>query len=171
MEQEYCVIYGYNESEPGPFIIAVTKDQSMINGFREEHYHFCKGGEVLVDCFYDNLAPDYEIQYISGHYMTPVMITDFMRYLTAQCNQICMVLDILERDTEYLRFSDDEQDIVEEGFSFLRDHVQDMAYRMNMGNTYGSSNDIEDSVYASILNVPECLDRFLASYRPEANIY
>ena len=46
-----------------------------------------------------------------------------------------------------------------------------MAYTMNMGNNYGSRNDIEDSVYASILNVPECLDRFLASYRPEANIY
>ena len=171
MEQEYCVIYGYNESEPGPFIIAVTKDQKMIDGFREEHYHFCRGGEVLVDCFYDNLSADYEIQYISGHYMTPAMITDFMRYLTAQCNQICMLLDTIERDSEYLRFSEEEREIVDEGFSFLRDHIQDMAYIMNMGNNYGSANEIDDTVYASILNVPECLDRFLSFYRPEASIY
>ena len=97
MEQEYCVIYGYNESEPGPFIIGVTKDQSMIDGFREEHYHFCKGGEVLVDSFYDNLAPDYEIQYISGHYMTPAMITEFMRYLTGStlfCQDLRKLLTI-----------------------------------------------------------------------------
>lgn len=171
MEQEYCVIYGYNDNDPGPFIIGVTKDQNMINGFREEHYHFCKGGEVLIDSFYDNLAPDYEIQYISGHYMTPAMITDFMRYLTAQCNQICMLLDTLERDTEYIRFNETEQDIVEEGFSFLREHVQDMAYTMNMGNTYGSRNDIEDSVYASILNIPLCLENFLSTYRPEPCLY
>lgn len=171
MEQEYCVIYGYNDNDPGPFIIAVTKDQSMIDGFREEHYHFCRGGEILIDSFYDNLAPDYEIQYTSGHYLTPAMITDFMRYLTAQCNQICMVLDVLERDSEYLRFTDDERDIVDEGFSFLRDHVQDMAYTMNISDGYGSRNDIEDSVYASILNVPECLERFLSTYRPEANLY
>ena len=103
--------------------------------------------------------------------MTPAMITDFMRYLTAQCNQICMLLDTLERDAEYLRFNEVEQDIVEEGFSFLREHVQDMAYTMNMPNEYGSSNDIEDSVYASILNVPLCLERFLAMYRPEASLY
>ena len=70
---EYCIIYGKNNSNPGPFIVAVSKDQNMINGFREEHYHFCAGGEVAVDVFYDNLADDYEIEYKGGHYMTPLM--------------------------------------------------------------------------------------------------
>ena len=56
MEQEYCIIYGCNDNDPGPFVIGVTKDQDMINGFREEHYHFCRGGNVVIDSMYDNLA-------------------------------------------------------------------------------------------------------------------
>ena len=83
MEQEYVIIYGRTDSDPSPFIVAVSKDQNMINGFREEHYQFCAGGEVVVDGFYDNLADDYEIEYKGGHYMTPLMTTKFMEYLTS----------------------------------------------------------------------------------------
>jgi hypothetical protein len=170
MEQEYCIIYGYNDVDPGPFIIGVTKDQEMINGFREEHYHFCKGGEVAIDGFYNNLSQDYEIQYTAGHYLTPVMITKFMEYLTAEYNQLFMYYDIIERDIDNLIFNEYDMEVVEEGISTLRDHLGELMYTVNTLNIYGEADIIEDSVYGSILNIPLCLDRFLATYQPEAGL-
>ena len=41
MNNEYCVIYASTDSNP-MFIVAVSQDQNMISGFREEHYHFAK---------------------------------------------------------------------------------------------------------------------------------
>lgn len=171
MEQEYCVIYGFNDVDPGPFIIGVTKDQNMINGFREEHYHFCKGGEILVDSFYDNLSNDYEIQYLAGHYLTPVMITKFMEYLTAQYNQLFMLYDNIDRDIDNFIFNEVEQEIVDDGFGLLRDHLGELSYTINTLNIYGTADVIEDSVYGAILNIPLCLEQFLSTYKPEANIY
>ena len=171
MEQEYCIIYGCNNVDPGPFIIGVTKDQNMINGFREEHYHFCKGGEIMVDSFYDNLASDYEIQYLAGHYLTPMMITKFMEYLTAQYNQLFMYFDNIERDLDNLRFSEYEYEILDDGFGLLREHLGELMYTVNTLNIYGEADVIEDSVYGAILNIPLCLERFLASYQPEAGLY
>lgn len=172
MEQEYCVIYGSTSNNPGPFIIAVSKDQTMINGFREEHYHLCMGGEIVVDQFYDNLASDFEIRYISGHYMTPVMMTAFMNYLTSVFNQVCMLVDNIDRDIDNLIFDEDEYSIVSEGFDLLREQTYGLSYTMNVPEPYGSTGDIDDSIYASILNVGECLDIFMSNYEPEDyNIY
>jgi hypothetical protein len=168
MEQEYCIIYGYNDVDPGPFIIGVTKDQNMIDGFRQEHYHFCRGGEVTIDGFYDNLAPDYEIQYTGGHYLTPVMITEFIEYLTAEYNQLFMLFDNIERDVDNLIFNEAEQAVVEEGIDLLREHLNNLMYTMNTEGRYGEANIIEDSVYGSILNIPLCLDNFLSTYQPKA---
>lgn len=172
MEQQYCVIYGCNDNDPGPFIIAVTKDQNMINGFREEHYHFCKGGEILTDGFYDNLTSDYEIQYIAGHYMTPKMITDFMSYLTSEYNQITMYADNLERDLEYILFDNDEEyAIVEEGIGFLRDHLFEVTASFHMSDRYGSDDQILNSLYANVMNIPLCLEKFLSTYQPDAGLF
>ena len=171
MEQEYCVIYGFNDVDPGPFIIGVTKDQNMINGFREEHYHFCKGGEILVDSFYDNLSSDYEIQYLAGHYLTPIMITKFMEYLTAQYNQLFMLYDNIDRDIDNFIFNEVEQEIIDDGFGLLRDHLGELSYTINTLNIYGTADVIEDSVYGAILNIPLCLEQFLSTYKPEANIF
>lgn len=171
MEQEYCIIYGHSDVDPGPFILAVTKDQSMIDGFREEHYHLCKGGEIAVDGFYDNLSSDYEIQYTGGHYLTPVMITDFINYLTAEYNQLYMLFDNIERDLDNLVFNDDVQrDVVIDGIDILRDHLSNLMYTMNTDGRYGEADMIEDSVYGSILNIPLCLDRFLSTYQPTPGI-
>ena len=168
--EEYCVIYGYNDNDPGPFIIAVTKNQDMINGFREEHYHFCRGGEVMVDCFYNNLSADYEIQYTAGHYLTPVMITAFIDYLTAQYNTIFKCLEHIESDVDNLKFDDDEREVLDDGFGFLREHLQDIVYSMNISYGYGSSDEINDSVYAGLLNIPLCLERFLSTYQPQSGL-
>lgn len=170
MEQEYCIIYGCNDVDPGPFVVGVTKDQDMINGFREEHYHFCKGGNVVIDSFYDNLSADYEIRYSGGHYLTPKMITDFMQYLTAEYNQLTMLIDALSRDVEYFKFNETEQDIISEGLGFLHETLYETSYGMHMENKYGS-DDILDSIYASVLDVPECLNRFLSTYQPEAGLF
>lgn len=167
MEQEYCVIYGGTDSNPGPFIIAVSKDQNMINGFREEHYHFCKGGEILVDKFYNNLVDDFEIRYISGHYVTPVMMTKFMEYLTSVFNQVCMLLDTIDTNIDDLKFDEEELYIISEGFDLLREQTYGIAYTMNVSDPYCSDNLLEDSIYASILNVEECLERFMSIYEPE----
>ena len=171
MEQQYCVIYGFNDNDPGPFIIGVTKDQNMINGFREEHYHFCKGGEILTDSFYDNLSSDYEIRYVDGHYITPVMMTDFMNYLTSEYNQLSMLVDTLTRDSEYLKFSDDEQDIISDGLGFLQEILYEVSYGVHIDNKYGSDDILQDSIYASLLNIPECLNRFLAAYQPPNGLF
>ena len=171
MEQEYCIIYGYNDNDPGPFVIGVTKDQNMINGFREEHYQFCKGGEVVVDTFYDNLSSDYEITYSAGHYLTPKMITDFMQFLTAEYNQISMLVDNLSRDIEYLKFNETEQDILSDGIGFLHEILYDVSYGVHMDNRYGTNDQIMDSIYANILDVPKCLDKFLSTYQPTADIF
>ena len=169
--EEYCIIYGCNNEDPGPFIIGVTKDQNMINGFREEHYHICRGGEVVVDSFYHNLAPDYEIQYLAGHYLTQVMITKFMEYLTSQYNQLFMYFDNIERDIDNLRFSEEEYEIIDDGFGLLREHLGELMYTVGTLNIYGEADVIEDSVYGAILNIPLCLERFLESYQPEAGLY
>ena len=170
---EYCIIYGKNSENPGPFIVAVSKDQNMINGFREEHYQFCTGGEIVVDGFYDNIADDYEIEYKGGHYMTPVMTTKFMEYLTSVYNQLFSISDTLERDLEHLIFTETEQRIVDEGFGLLLEHLQNMSYTMNIATAYDfdTSDIIEDSVYGATLNIPECLDRFMSTFEPEPGIY
>ena len=167
MEQEYCVIYGGTDTNPGPFIIAVSKDQNMINGFREEHYHFCKGGEILIDQFYDNLANDFEIRYISGHYLTPVMLTKFMEYLTSVFNTVCMLVDNIDSCIDDLKFDEDELSIISEGMDLLREQTYGLSYTMNVPDHYGSNDGIDDSIYASILNVELCLDRFMETYEPE----
>ena len=159
MEQEYCIIYGYNDNDPGPFVVGVTKDQNMINGFREEHYQFCKGGDIVVDSFYDNLSSDYEITYSAGH------------HLTAEYNQISMLVDNLSRDIEYLKFNETEQDILSDGIGFLHEILYDVSYGVHMDNTYGSNDQIMDSIYANILDVPKCLDKFLSTYQPTADLY
>lgn len=173
MEQEYCIIYGSTDADPGPFILAVSKDQNLINGFREEHYQFCKDGEVVVDGFYDNLASDYEISYKSGHYMTPIMVTKFMEYLTSVYNQLFSIADVLERDLEHFIFTESEQEIIDDGFGLLMEHLQNMSYTMNVATPYDfdASDIIEDSVYGATLNIPECLDRFMATFEPDAGLY
>ena len=171
MEQEYCIIYGCNDNDPGPFVIGVTKDQDMINGFREEHYHFCRGGNVVIDSMYDNLAADYEITYSAGHYLTPKMITDFIQYLTAEFNQITMLVDTLSRDVDYLNFNETEQDILTDGLVFLHEILYEASYSFHRDNNYGSNDEILDSVYASVLDVPACLERFLSTYQPSADIF
>lgn len=161
---EYCIIYGGTDSNPGPFIIAVSKDQNLINGFREEHYHFCRGGEVVCDNNYNDLASDFEIEYKGGHYMTPVMTTKFIEYLTNIYNQLHLLADVFDRETPNLRFTDEEHEMVEEGLYFLFDHLTNMV-------PYEIADVVEESVYGSILNIEKCLDDFISVYEPEENIY
>ena len=164
--KEYCVIYGYNDNDPGPFIAAVTTNQDMINGFREEHYHFCIGGEVLVDSFYDNISSDYEILRFMGHYVTPIMMTDFTNYLVSVYNGIYKCIDSLENDIDNINFTDDEREIVDMGFGLVKEHLENLVYNMNIAGDY-SDDDLIDSIYAELLNIPECLNRFLATYQPK----
>ena len=164
--KEYCVIYGYNDNDPGPFIVAVTTNQDMINGFREEHYHFCIGGEVLVDSFYDNISSDYEILRFMGHYVTPIMMTDFTNYLVSVYNGIYKCIDSLENDIDNINFTDDEREIVDMGFGLVKEHLENLVYNMNIAGDY-SDDDLIDSIYAELLNIPECLNRFLATYQPK----
>lgn len=171
MNQQYCIIYGYNDNDPGPFIIGVTKNQDMINGFREEHYHFCRGGEILTDNLYDQLSSDYEIMYTSGHYLTPKILTEFMEYLTAEFNQLTMLVDTINRDVEYLIFNETEQDIISDGLDFLHETLYEASYGLHMDEKYGTSDPINDSIYASVLNIPECLDRFLSTYQPSNGLF
>jgi len=167
--KEYCVIYGCNDNDPGPFIVAVTTNQDMINGFREEHYHFCIGGEVLVDSFYDNISSDYEILRFMGHYVTPIMMTDFTNYLVSVYNGIYKCIDSLENDIDNINFTDDEREIVDMGFGLVKEHLENLVYNMNIVGDY-SDDDLVDSIYAELLNIPECLNRFLATYQPKNGI-
>lgn len=171
MNQQYCVIYGYNDNDPGPFIIGVTKNQDMINGFREEHYHFCRGGEILTDNLYEQLSFDYEITYSSGHYLTPKMLTEFMEYLTAEFNQLTMLADAINRDAEYLIFNETEQDIISDGLGFLHEILYEASCGLHMDNKYGSIDPLNDSIYASILDIPKCLDKFLSKYQPSNGLF
>lgn len=160
---EYCIIYGGTDFNPGPFIIGVSNDQKMINGFREEHYHFCKGGKIVNDNRYYDLAADYEISYKGGHYMTPVMVTKFIDYLTAIYNQLSQVLDVYERNLEYLLFNENDQDIVDDGFGLLSEHLSDII-------PIELSEIIEESIYGSVLNIEKCLDDFISIYEPDQNL-
>lgn len=158
--EEYCIIYGGTDSNPGPFIVGVSKDQEMINGFREEHYHFCKGGEVVKDGKYNDFAFDYEISCKCGHYMTPKMITEFVEYLTAIYNQLSQISDVYERHLGYLLFNDNDQDIVDDGFGLLSEILGDII-------PIELSEIVEDSMYGSILKIEKCLDNFMSLYEPQ----
>lgn len=160
MNEEYCIIYGSTDMHPGLFIVGVSKDQDLINGFREEHYHFAKYGEIVNDCDYDDYKFDYEISYKSGHYITPIMITAFCDYLTAIYNQMSAVLDVYERNIEYLKFNENDEEIVSDGLQLLHEHLEGI-YPIELADV------IDDSIYGSILNIELCLDNFMNNYEPK----
>lgn len=155
--EEYCIIYGKSDNNPGPFVFAVSKDQLMINNFREEHYHLCAGGEVLNDNQYENYCYDYEIIYHLGHYMTQQMVTDFRQYCTSIFNRVFAITDSLH-ELDYLIFSDVEQEIVDEGFGLFSETLYDLVPVENISP--------EDDMYASILDLDICVERFLSQYQP-----
>lgn len=159
MNEEYCVIYGGSDENPGPFVIAVSKDQEMINGFREEHYHFCKNGEIINDGQYENFMYDYEISYKLGHYITPAMLTEFTSYLTSIYNRIYQISDTYERELCHLLFNEADQLIVDDGFGLLAEHLADMV-------PIELSDEVDDSLYGSVLNIEKCLDQFMSTYKP-----
>ena len=105
--------------------------------------------------------------------MTPMMTTKFMEYLTSIYNQLFSIADTLERDLEHLIFTETEQDIIDDGFGLLMEHLQNMSYTMNIATPYDfdASDIIEDSVYGATLNIPECLDRFMSSFEPEPGLF
>lgn len=157
--EEYCVIYGGTDTNPGPFIIGVSKDQEMINGFREEHYHFCKGGEIVSDSKYECFAADYEISYKCGHYMTPKMITEFIEYLTAVYNQLSQILDTYDRNLCYLLFDENDQNVIDDGFGLFEEILGDVI-------PIELSEIVEDSIYGSVLQIENCLNTFISTYEP-----
>lgn len=164
MEKEYCIIYGHSDKDPGPFVLAVSDNQEMINGFREEHYHLCKGGEIVKDNMYDNYK-DYHIENQCGHYMTPMMITGFCEYCRSLFNKLVEITDMIERDLSYFRFDDSDQDKIDDGFTLLLEILTDSApveYECEL-------DDILNG--CSVFDLPECLDNFLAIYQPDGNVF
>ena len=158
MNNEYCIIYGSTDNNPGMFVIAVSRDQELINGFREEHYHFAKYGEVVNDGRYEDYCVDYEISYKAGHYLTPMMITEFLDYMTSIYNQLTMILDVYERNIECLKFNKNDEDVVFDGFGTFHQHLESIAPI--------EYSDIVDD-YGQILNVEICLDNFMSIYEPK----
>lgn len=158
--EEYCIIYGTTDNNPGPFVLAVSNDQEMINGFREEHYHICRGGEIVNDSRYDIFAGDYEIQEYMGHYMTQRMITDFCQYCTSIFNSLWSITDTIERELQYIKFNPDEQSVVDDGFGLLCEILSQSAPI--------ETRDIMEQghIYADVLYIEKCLEGFLATYQP-----
>ena len=157
MNNEYCVIYACTDNNP-MFIVAVSQDQNMINGFREEHYHFAKYGEIVNDGKYGDYYEDYEIMYKAGHYITNVMLTEFIDYLVAIYNQFSRITDVYDRNIEYLKFDENDNDIAYDGFGLLNDHLEGT-------HPVDYSDVIED--FGQIFNVELCLDNFMNQYEPK----
>ena len=164
--EEYCIIYGGTDKNPGPFIMAVSKDQNMINGCREQHYQYGRGGEIVRDNKYYDYAGDFEITCRNGHYMTPAMETEFMDYLTAIFNQLVQLCDVYETtiDEEFV-INDYEREIMEDGFGLLSEHLSSAQYPLEIADI------VEDSIYGETLNVLYCLDQFMSVYEPTGNIF
>lgn len=160
---EYCIIYGTSDVDPGPFVLAVSKDQSMINGFREEHYHICRNGEICEDNRYETFSSDYEIQLYMGHFMTQKMITDFCQHCTSIYNCLWSISDTIERELEYFKFDDYEHDILNDGFGLLAEQLSDIT-PLELSNL----SEQDGHVYGSVLNIESCLEKFLATYSPKA---
>lgn len=157
MNDQYCLIYGSTDENPGLFIIGVSKNQNMINGFREEYYHICKYGEVVDDGQYDKYAGDYEVNCYLGHYMTPVMITDFVDYLTGIYNKFTYISDIYDINLPNLKFTPKNESIVSEAADLLSSHLSAMV-------PIELSEVIDDSIYGEVLNIENCLEEFLSTY-------
>lgn len=159
MKEEYCVIYGATDENPAPFVIAVSKDQSMINGFREEYWHLCKGGEILSDGGYDTFSSDYEIQLYMGRYMTPMMITKFNEYVTSIFNRMWSLVDNLDNMRDNLKFTESDDVDVNDGLGFLQEILSEIV-PIEMFNGEGS-------VYGNVLDIDKCLERFISIFIPE----
>lgn len=159
MKEEYCVVYGSTDENPSPFVIGVSKDQSMINGFREEHWHLCKGGEILSDGNYESFSSDYEIQVYMGKYMTPIMITLFNEYVTHIFNRMWGLVDNLDNMREVLVFDESDDIDVNDGLGFLQEILSEIV-PIEMFNGEGS-------VYGNVLDIDKCLDKFLSGFTPE----
>lgn len=160
MVDQYCIIYGGSEYNPGPFVLAVSKDQNMINGFREEHYHICRGGEICEDSRYNTFSSDYEIEYYMGHYMTQKMVTEFCQYCTSIYNIVYAITDTLERELCYLKFDESDQDIIDDGFGLLNEQM------INTAPIELCDLVEQGHVYGSVLDIEACLDKFLSTYEP-----
>ena len=61
----------------------------------------------------------------------------------------------------------DEREIVDDGFGLVKEHLENLVYNMNINYSYGSDDALADSIYAELLNIPVCLDRFLSTYQPK----
>ena len=160
MKDKYCIIYGSTDEHPGLFIMGVSKTQDMINGFREEYYHICKHGEIVDDGQYETYSSDYEINCYLGHYMTPIMVTDFVDYLTGIYNMFTMVSDMYEHNIVGLKLTEKNEEIATEAMDFLTSHLMNMV-PMEL------SDVVDDSIYGKILNIENCLEDFLSTYEPK----
>lgn len=153
---EYCVIYGSSDDRPEPFIFGVTNNQQLINGFREEHYHICVGAEIRNDNGYDNYI-DYEIMEYLGHFITNKMLTDFCDYCTSIFNRIYGITDTIEMDVSYLKFDENEEEIVDDGFGLLFE-IMCSAAPLELHEMKNNS------IYDDVLDIHKCLEEFLSTY-------
>ena len=153
---EYIIIYGSSPQRREPFILAVTNDQTYINGFKSDFYDYCHDYKIVNDNNFE-MYDDYHIREICNHYITEKMLTQFYEeYL----NIYNILIEFLNTDIDIFKWTDDEMDRLELGFGVI--------------NTVTSIGplDIEDLRYNSemlittdIVDIPKVLEKFIYEFQ------
>lgn len=159
MIQEYCIIYTANRYNPSPQVFAVSDNQEYINGFREQFPYKCISGEIVTDSNFENYA-DYKIYEFGGFYLTPLITSAFCDYCRTIYNRLTMISDMIGRDLGYLKFNENDQDVIDHGFGMFEEILYDSA-------PIEFASDFDEIVNGcSIIDIPQCLIDFIETYEP-----
>lgn len=159
MVKEYCIIYTVTRDNPAPQVFGVSDNQEYINAFREQFGDKCHDGEIVCDCNYDKFA-DHHIYEFAGFYLTPMISTAFCGFCRDIFNRLTMVSDMIGRDLTYLKFNENDQSVVDQGFGVFEENLYDSAPVEYAG-------DFDEIVNGcSILDIPQCMIDFIESYDP-----
>lgn len=159
MIQEYCIIYTVTRYNPAPQVFAVSDNQEYINGFREQFGNKCSNGEIVCDCNYNKFA-DHQIYEFAGFYLTPMITTAFCDYCKTIFTRLTMISDMIGRDLEYLKFNENDQSVIDQGFGIFEEIIYDSA-------PVEYASDFDEIVNGcSLLDIAQCMIDFIEEYDP-----
>ena len=117
---EYIKIYGSSKYRSEPFILGVSDDQYLINGFKEEWYYIIHDYEIVHDNNFSTYS-DYYILEFEGRFLTDKMLTSFYSYYSSKYDEIVNLVNVIEADLDIFKFNDEENDVLMNGFYPLLD--------------------------------------------------
>lgn len=155
---EYIKIYGSSRYRSEPFILAVSDNQYLIDGFKQEWSDIIHDYKIVLDDNYDKYS-DYYILEFENRFITDKMLTDFYTYYMSEYDTIAIIMDVIQADLDIFIFDDEENDILMDGLDPLLNIFSQTA-----------PTDLEEMrsegrvLNHDIFNVSKLLEKFIMEY-------